>query len=91
MYPTVIFAAGFLILFVSGSARFAIGLTFKPMVTEFGWARSELGLAVGAYLVVSAFATYYDGRLVDRTSARVLLSAGMIICHRGATRAKVAK
>jgi hypothetical protein len=38
-------------------ARFAIGLTFRPMVTEFGWARGELGLAIGAYLVVSAFAT----------------------------------
>ena len=79
MHPTAIFAAGFLILFVGGGARFAIGLTFKPMVTEFGWARGELGLAVGAYLVVSAFATYYAGRLADRTSPRVLLNAGVII------------
>ena len=79
MHPTAIFAAGFLILFVGGGARFGIGLTFKPMVTEFGWARGELGLAVGAYLVVSAFATYYAGRLADRTSPRVLLNAGVII------------
>jgi len=57
MSPTAIFAAGFLILFVGGGARFAIGLTLKPMVTDLGWQRGELGLAVAAYLVVSAFAT----------------------------------
>lgn len=83
MHPTVIFAAGFLILFVGGGARFAIGLTFKPMVSEFGWARGELGLAVGAYLVVSAFATYYAGRLADRTSPRLLLNAGVIVSGLG--------
>lgn len=70
---------GFMILFVSGGARFAIGLTFKPMVDELGWARGELGLAVGLYLVVSAFATFIAGRLADRMDARVLLGAGMAL------------
>jgi len=83
MSPTVIFAAGFLILFVGGGARFAIGLTFKPMVAEFDWARGELGLAVGVYLVISAFATYLAGRLADWTSPRVLLNAGVIISGLG--------
>ena len=46
--PTVMFVAGFLVLFVGGGARFAIGLTLKPMVDELGWARGELGVAVGA-------------------------------------------
>ena len=79
MYPTVIFATAFLILFVGGGARFAIGLTFKPMLAEFHWARGELGLAVGVYLVVSAFATYLAGRLADRVSPRLLLNTGVII------------
>lgn len=70
---------GFMILFVSGGARFAIGLTFKPMVEELGWARGELGLAVGLYLVVSAFATFIAGRLADRMDARALLGAGMAL------------
>jgi MFS family permease len=83
MSPTAIFAAGFLILFVGGGARFAIGLTFKPMVTELGWVRGELGLAVGAYLVVSAFATYLAGRLADRTSPRLLLNAGIVVSGLG--------
>ncbi len=83
MHPTAIFAAGFLILFVGGGSRFAIGLTLKPMVSEFGWARGELGIAVGVYLVVSAFATYIAGRLADRTSPRLLLNAGVVVSGLG--------
>jgi predicted MFS family arabinose efflux permease len=72
-------AACFLVLLVGGGARFAIGLTFRPMVDEFGWARGELGLAVGAYMLVSAVATYIAGRLADRLSPRMLLIGGMIV------------
>jgi MFS family permease len=72
-------AAGFLVLLVGGGARFAIGLTFKPMVDEFGWARGELGLAVGAYMLVSAVATFLGGRMADRLSPRALLVGGTII------------
>ena len=79
MYARAIFAAGFLILFVGGGARYAIGLTFRPMVMEFGWDRGKLGLAVGAYLVVSAFATYPAGYLADRMSPRLLLNSGVIL------------
>jgi predicted MFS family arabinose efflux permease len=79
MNPTVIFAAGFLILFLGGGARFAIGLTLKPMVGELGWLRGEIGAAVFAYLVVSAFATYLAGRLADRSSPSLLLNAGVVI------------
>src|SRR5437763_13314379 len=70
-------AAGFLVLLIGGGARFAIGLTFKPMVDEFGWARAELGLAVGAYMLVSAVATFLAGRLADRVSPRGLLIGGI--------------
>ncbi len=76
-HPNAIFAAGFLILFVSGGARFAIGLTLKPMVGELGWMRGEVGLAVLVYLAVSAVATYLAGRLADRASPRLLLNAGV--------------
>ena len=68
---------------MGGGARYAIGLTFKPMVTEFGWDRGELGLAVGAYLVVSAFATYLAGYLADRMSPRLLLNTGVLISALG--------
>ena len=75
----LILGAAFLVLFVGGGARFAIGLTFKPMVEELGWARSQLGLAVGLYMFVSAIATLIAGRLADRVSARLLLGAGTVV------------
>jgi predicted MFS family arabinose efflux permease len=79
MPVALVLAAGFLVLFVGGGARFGIGLTFKPMVDELGWARGDLGLAVGLYMVVSAFATFVAGRLADRLSPRALLGAGTIL------------
>src|SRR6478736_1785509 len=79
MRVALVLAACFLVLFVGGGARFAIGLTFRPMVEEFGWARGELGLAVGVYMLVSAIATFIAGRLADRLSPRALLIGGMII------------
>ena len=83
MPAIVIFAAGFLILFVGGGARFSIGLTLKPMVDDLGWTRGEIGIAVAAYMVVSAFATYIAGRLADRSSPRLLLNAGVVVSGAG--------
>ena len=74
-----VLAAGFLVLFIGGGARFAVGLTFKPMVDELGWARSDLGMAVGIYMVISAFATFLAGRLADRLGSRALLAAGTLL------------
>src|SRR4051812_50057406 len=79
MRVALVIVVGFVVLFVGGGARFAVGLIFKPMVDELGWARGELGLAVGLYLVVSAFATFVAGRLADRMDARALLGAGMLL------------
>lgn len=79
MPVALVLAAGFLVLFVGGGARFAVGLTFKPMVDELGWVRGDLGLAVGIYMVVSAFATYFAGRLADRLGARALLIGGTAV------------
>ncbi|MGQ0650946.1 MAG: MFS transporter [Betaproteobacteria bacterium] len=75
----LVLAGGFLVLFVSGGARFAVGLIFKPMVDELGWARADLGLAVGLYMVVSAFATFVAGRMADRLGGVAILFAGTVI------------
>jgi predicted MFS family arabinose efflux permease len=79
MRVALVIVVGFLVLFVGGGARFAVGLIFKPMVDDLGWTRGELGLAVGLYLVVSAFATFIAGRLADRLDARLLLGAGTVL------------
>ncbi len=71
-------AAGFLVLFVGGGSRFVIGLTLKPMVDEFGWPRSELGLTVGVFQVVSAVCMFAAGRMADRLSNRLVLGCGLV-------------
>lgn len=75
----LVLAAGFLVLFIGGGARFTIGLTLKPIVDEFGWGRSELGVAVALYQVVSAGAMFAAGRLADRAGPRAVLSGGLIV------------
>ena len=42
MNRRVILAAGFLVLFIGGGARFAIGLTLKPIAEELGVGRATL-------------------------------------------------
>ncbi len=78
-----VLAAGFLVMFVGGGSRFAIGLTLKPMVEELGWNRGTLGLAVAVFLIVSASCMFFSGRLVDRFGARVVLTSGLVIAAAG--------
>lgn len=75
----VILAVGFLLLFFGGGTRFAIGLTLKPMVEEFGWGRSEIGIAVAVYMVVTAFFTFWAGRVADRVNLRALMISGILV------------
>jgi predicted MFS family arabinose efflux permease len=75
----MVLVAGFLVVLIGGGARFALGLTLKPIVDELGWPRSDLGLAVALYFGVTAVATFWAGQLADRMSLRILLVAGLII------------
>ena len=70
-------AAGVLVLFVGGGSRFAIGLTLRPMVDDLGWSRSQLGLTVGLFQIVSAFCMFVAGRMADRMSHRLVLGWGL--------------
>lgn len=75
----MVLAVGFVVLFIGGGARFAVGLTLKPIVDEFGWLRSDLGLAVALFQVVSAAAMFAAGYLVDRIGPRLVLGGGLLI------------
>jgi predicted MFS family arabinose efflux permease len=79
----LILAAGFLVLFVGGGARFAIGLTLKPMAEQLSWGRSELGLAVAVFQVVSASCMFVAGALADRVSLKMLFGVGLVIAGVG--------
>ena len=75
----LVLAAGFMVLFIGGGARFAIGLTLKPIVDQFGWGRSELGIAVALFQLVSAVAMLAAGHLADRISPRTVLAGGLLL------------
>jgi len=75
----LVLAAGFLVALIGGGSRFALGLTLRPVVDELHWPRSELGIAVFVYFVVTAVFTYLAGRLADRISLRLLMGGGILI------------
>ena len=75
----MLLAAGFLVMFIGGGSRFAIGLTLRPMVEEFAWDRSQIGIAVAVFQAVSATTMYVAGTLADRISLRLLIGGGLVI------------
>jgi MFS family permease len=75
----LVLTAGFFVLFIGGGARFAVGLTLKPIVDDLGWGRSELGLAVALFQVVSAAAMFVAGHLADRAGPRLVLGGGLLV------------
>ena len=82
-YRGLILAAGFLILFFSVGSRFAFGLMLKPMSEDLDVSRSTLSLAVTMFMVVSAVAMPFVGRLVDRWSLRGTIAIGAGIAAAG--------
>ena len=75
----LVLAAGFLVLFLSGGTRFVVSLTLKPIVDQFGWTRSDLGLAVAVFMVVSAATMFVAGKLADRMGPRLVLGGGLVV------------
>ena len=78
-----ILVIGFLVLFVGGGSRFAIGLVLKPMAEELDWTRSVFGAAAAIFLVVSSICMFAAGRLADRYSLRAVLCGGLLVAAIG--------
>ncbi|MXZ91587.1 MAG: MFS transporter [Chloroflexi bacterium] len=78
-YHWVILTAGFAILFFNGGSRSALALMLKPMAEDLGWTRSVLSLGITEYMLVSALAMPFVGRLADRYDLRWITGAGVVI------------
>lgn len=76
---TMLLATAFIVLFIGGGGRHAIGLVLKPMVEDFGWERGALGGAVALFLFVSAGFMFAAGHLADRFPLRLILAGGLAI------------
>ncbi len=84
-YGWYIVGASFLILFFNAGARFSIGVIFKPLISEFGWTRSQVSLAFLVNMTVFALSLVVVGRFYDRYGPKwvivistVFLSAGYL-------------
>ncbi len=80
-----VLGASFLILFLNAGARFSIGVMFKPLISEFGWARSSVSFAFSLNMIMFALSLLVVGRFYDRFGPKwvivistVLLSGGYI-------------
>ena len=78
-YRWIILTAGFAILFFNGGSRSALGLMLKPMGEDLMWSRSVLSLGVTAYMLVSAAAMPFAGRLADRYDLRWIMGIGAVV------------
>ena len=82
-YGWAALAIGFLVLFFSGGSRHALGLMLKPMSDDLDWSRSTLSLAITCFMLVSAFAMPFAGRLADRYELRWIMGAGAALAALG--------
>lgn len=78
-YRWIILGAGFAILFFNGGSRSALGLMLKPMGEDLLWSRSTLSLGVTAYMLISAAAMPFAGRLADRYDLRWIMGIGAVV------------
>jgi MFS family permease len=78
-YGWIVIAAVFAIMAVSVSIRTAYSLLLPPLLVEFDWDR---GLAAGAFsfgFIVTAIASPFVGRFVDRYGPRPVIQAGVVL------------
>ncbi|GIT01959.1 MAG: hypothetical protein CM1200mP27_05840 [Chloroflexota bacterium] len=78
-YSYVILVTGFVVLFFTGGSRYAFGLMLKPMSEDLDVSRSTLSLAVTTFMVVSALALPFMGRLVDQWSMKGTIGVAAVI------------
>ncbi len=78
-YRWVILATGFGTLFFSGGSRSALALMLKPMGDDLMWTRTTLSLGITVYMLWSALAMPFVGRLADRYQLRWIMGIGVVV------------
>ena len=78
-YRWIVLTTGFMILFFNGGSRSALGLMLKPMGDDLDWTRSALSSGITAYMLISALAMPFVGRLADRYDLRWIMGIGVAV------------
>jgi MFS family permease len=71
-YRFSIVTGAFLAMLAVGTVICSLGVFFKPISVEFGWARAEVSLAASISAIFSGLTSIVIGRLADRFSPRFL-------------------
>ena len=81
LIPATLIVLGlcFLVLFIGGGSRHAIGLVLKPMVQDIGWERSVIGAGVGLFMLTNALVMAAVGRLSDRLPVSWIFTGGFVL------------
>ena len=76
-----VLAASFIVLFLSGGSRAAIGVMVEPMETELGWTREAISAARFLNLGIYALSTIITGRLYDRYGPKwIVIGSTLLFC-----------
>ena len=78
-YPHVILSIGFAVLFFGSGSRYVFGLVLVPMTEDLNLSRSTLSSALLTFMLVSALAMPFVGRLIDRHSIKVVMASGVVL------------
>lgn len=79
-YGYIVVAAATLILFASQSMRYAFGVFFNPLLTEFGWNRAMTSGAFSLGALMESISAINMGALTDRLGPRkVIAICGLLI------------
>ena len=76
-YGWVIVAVAFITMAVGVNARTAFSLLFPPIIDEFGWAHGATAGAFSFGFLVTAVASPFLGRLMDRRGPRIVIEIGV--------------
>ena len=82
-YGYIIVAVSFFIMLVTFSFHISFGVFFKPLLTEFGWARAMTSGAFSVYMFLHGLLYIVTGRLNDKYGPRILTTACGIVLGLG--------
>ena len=82
-HARLVLLTAFIVLLFNSGVRFSMGLVLKPMADDLAWTRTSLSLAVTTFMIVSALALPFAGRLVDRFGAVTVLGLSVVLMGAG--------
>lgn len=67
------------VFFMSGAGFYMFSFFIKPLAAEFGWSRGAIMVGVTIFFLVTAIASPFFGRAVDRYGARKVVALGALL------------